>query len=152
MGMDCSRYCSVVELSAQVSVSPYEFHDGPIGFRMRHGKGGSETRRTFDDGTFTNSDGDSRSHGNNLFFRLGATYHLTDKDEFYVNGFGMFGRRYGKTTTEYTANRPDHWLSDLQISRNHGESKGAHVEWGYATPGVSPYFRASEISPASVFF
>ncbi len=41
------------------------------------------------------------------------------------------GRRYGKTTTEYTANRPDHWLSDLQISRNHGESKGAHVEWGY---------------------
>ena len=102
-----------------------------IGFRMRHGKGGSETRRTFDDGTFTNSDGDSRSHGNNLFFRLGATYHLTDKDEFYVNGFGMFGRRYGKTTTEYTANRPDHWLSDLQISRNHGESKGAHVEWGY---------------------
>lgn len=102
-----------------------------VGFRMRHGNGGSETRRTFDDGTFTNSDGDSRSHGNNLFFRLGATYHMTDKDEFYVNGFGMFGRRYGHTLTEYSANRPEHWLSDTQLSRNHGESRGAHVEWGY---------------------
>lgn len=102
-----------------------------VGFRMRHGNGGSETRRLFDDGTFTNSDGDSRSHGNNLFFRLGATYHLTDKDEFYVNGFGMFGRRYGRSTTDYSANRPDHWLSDIQISREHGISRGAHVEWGY---------------------
>lgn len=102
-----------------------------VGFRMRHGKGGSETRRLFDDGTFTNSDGDSRSHGNNLFFRLGATYHLTDKDEFYVNGFGMFGRRWGRSLTEYSANRPGHWLTDSQLSRNHGESRGAHVEWGY---------------------
>lgn len=79
-----------------------------LGFRMRHGKGGSEIRRLFDDGTFTNSDGESRSHGNNLFFRLGASYHLTDKDEFYVNGFGMFGRRYGRSTTTYSANRPTH--------------------------------------------
>ncbi len=102
-----------------------------LGFRMRHGKGGSEIRRLFDDGTFTNSDGESRSHGNNLFFRLGASYHLTDKDEFYVNGFGMFGRRYGRSTTTYSANRPDHWLSDIQISRNHGVSRGTHVEWGY---------------------
>lgn len=103
-----------------------------VGFRMRHGKGGSEIRRLFDDGTFTNTDGESRSHGNNLFFRLGATYHLTDKDEFYVNGFGMFGRRYGRNLTNYTADIPGHWLSNIQTSRNHGESRGAHVEWGYA--------------------
>lgn len=54
-------------------------------------------RRLFDDGTFTNSDGVRKNHGNNIFFRLGATYHFSDKDEAYVNGFGMFGHRWGKT-------------------------------------------------------
>lgn len=102
-----------------------------VGFRMRHGKGGSEQRRNFDDGTFTNADGDSRNHGNNLFFRLGATYHLTDNDEFYVNGFGMFGRRWGRSSTDYTSDIADSWTRDLQLSRNHGTSRGAHVEWGY---------------------
>lgn len=102
-----------------------------IGFRMHHNNGGSETRRLFDDGTFSNSDGESRSHGNNIFFRLGATYHITDKDEVYLNGFGMFGRRYGHSSTLFTSNIPNHWLSDDQLSRNHGNSRGTHVEWGY---------------------
>ncbi len=102
-----------------------------VGFRMRNGKGGTEQRRSFDDGTFTNADGESRNHGNNVFFRLGATYHLTDKDEFYVNGFGMFGHRWGRSTTDYTADLADHWIRDLQISRNNSDSRGAHVEWGY---------------------
>lgn len=102
-----------------------------LGFRMRHGKGGSESRRLFEDGTFSNSDGESRNHGNNIFFRLGATYHATDKDEIYVNGFGMFGRRWGHSNTLYTTDVPDHWISDDQLSRNHSKMKGAHVEWGY---------------------
>ena len=102
-----------------------------VGFRMRHGNGGSEVRRLFDNGTFSNSDGDSKSHGNNLFIRLGATYHITDKDEVYVNGFGMFGRRYGHTGTLFTQNIPGLWTSDDQLSRNHSRMNGAHAEWGY---------------------
>ena len=102
-----------------------------LGFRMRHNRGGSLMRRTFDDGTFTNSDGRSRNHGNNLFFRLGATYHLTDKDDFYVNGFGMFGHRWGNTRTNYLSNMPDQWLSNLQLARNRGDNRGAHGEFGY---------------------
>lgn len=102
-----------------------------VGFRMRHNTGGSEVKRTFTDGTYTNSDGVSRNHGNNLFIRLGATYHLTDKDEFYVNGFGMFGHRWGHTDTHYLSNVPGNWLTDYQIARNHSNNRGAHAEWGY---------------------
>lgn len=102
-----------------------------VGFRMRHNKGGRIMRRTFDTGDFTNSDGSSRNHGNNLFFRLGATYHLTDKDDFYFNGFGMFGHRWGRTTTEFRSNMPGQWLSDTQLSRNRSDNRGAHGEFGY---------------------
>lgn len=102
-----------------------------VGFRMRHNKGGSIMRRTFDDGTYTYGDGDSRNHGNNIFVRLGATYHLTDNDEFYLNGFGMFGHRWGRTGTSYTSTLPNMWSSDYQLSRNRGDNRGAHGEFGY---------------------
>lgn len=103
-----------------------------IGFRMRHNtKGGSEMRRLFDDGTFTNSDGVRKNHGNNIFFRLGATYHFSDKDEAYVNGFGMFGHRWGKNITNFTSNIPGQWIENNDISRNRGDMRGAHAEAGY---------------------
>lgn len=103
-----------------------------IGFRMRHNtNGGSEMRRLFDDGTFTNSDGKRKNHGNNLFFRLGATYHFSDNDEAYVNGFGMFGHNWGKNITNYTSNVPGQWRENNDISRSRGDMRGAHVETGY---------------------
>lgn len=102
-----------------------------VGFRMRHNRGGSLMDRTFSDGTFTHSDGSSRNHGNNIFFRLGATYHLTDRDEFYVNGFGMFGHRWGKTFTDFTSTMPGMWNFDSQLSRSNSDNRGAHGEFGY---------------------
>lgn len=102
-----------------------------IGFRMRHNTGGSEMHRLFDDGTFTNSDARSPRHGNNLFIRAGATYHLTDKDDFYVNAFGMFGRRWGHSETNFISTVPNLWNTNYELSRNHSTSRGAHAEWGY---------------------
>lgn len=102
-----------------------------VGFRMRHNKGGSLTERTFDNGNFSNSNGSSRNHGNNIFFRLGATYHLTDKDQFYLSGFGMFGHRWGHTQTLYNQNLPGQWLKDNQYSENKSDNRGGHVELGY---------------------
>lgn len=102
-----------------------------IGFRMRHNTGGSEMRRLFNDGTFTNSDARSPNHGNNLFIRAGATYHLTDKDDFYVNAFGMFGHRWGHSDTHYLSTVPNLWNSDFEVSRSRSNNRGAHAEWGY---------------------
>ena len=102
-----------------------------VGFRMRHSKNGSLSRRTYNDGSFLNSDMDGRNHGNNLFIRAGATYHLTDKDAFYVNGFGMFGYRWGKSTSLFSSNLPDQWSANTQWSHNRSRNKGAHAEIGY---------------------
>lgn len=114
-----------------------------VGFRMRHNtQGGSRMRRTFDDGFtddegifqnyYLNSDGTNKNHGNNLFIRAGATYRLTSSDEFYINGFGMFGHRWDHSTVLYSTNRPmQNWLHDNMYTRNKGDNRGAHGELGY---------------------
>lgn len=102
-----------------------------VGFRMRHNKSGSLTRREYTDGSFLNSDATGRGHGNNIFIRAGLTYHLTDKDEFYVNGFGMFGHRWGKTTTSFASSIPGQWTSNTQWNHYRSDNRGAHAEIGY---------------------
>ena len=102
-----------------------------VGFRMRHNTGGSEIRRDYGDGYFMNADGTSPNHGNNIFLRLGATYHITDNDAIGINGFGMFGHRWGKSSTLYTSNLPGQWISDLNDSHNKGNSRGTHGELTY---------------------
>lgn len=105
-----------------------------LGLRMRHNKGGSRLRRTFfePEGTFMNSDGTSPSHGNNVFLRLGATYHLTSIDDFYLNGFGMLGHRWGHSDTYYRTNQPSSpWDTNTMYQRNKSDNRGAHIELGY---------------------
>ena len=102
-----------------------------VGVRMRHNTGGSKETRLYDDGYFLNSTGRSPRHGNNIFVRLGTTYHLTDADAFSLNGFGMFGHRWGKSTTLYTSDLPGQWISNLSDSHNRGDNRGAHGELGY---------------------
>ena len=102
-----------------------------VGFRMRHNNGGSLMNRDFDDGTFVHSNGRSRNHGNNIFFRLGATYHLTDKDEFSLSGFGMMGHRWGHTTTLYSSNLLNHWNFNRNYSSSSSDMFGTHAELGY---------------------
>lgn len=102
-----------------------------IGLRMRRNNGGTESRRRYDNGDFLDSDGESRNRGQNLFFRLGAAFHATEKDEVYVNGFGMLGNRKSRSTTDYVSNLPDQWRTNTNRSRNDGDMRGLHVEAGY---------------------
>lgn len=106
-----------------------------LGFRMRHNKGGSKSRRIYEseDGEdyFLNADGKSPNHGNGFFLRAGATYHLNLKNDFYVNAFGMFGHRWGSSSTNYTSNLPGQWVSNLNLSSNRGDNRGTHAELGY---------------------
>ena len=104
---------------------------GGIGFRMRHNKGGSLMRREFEDGTYTNSNGESPNHGNNLFLRLGATFHATDKDDISLSGFGMLGHNWSHSLTDFVSNVPGNWLTNHDYSRNRGDMRGAHAEFGY---------------------
>ncbi|MCH5237820.1 MAG: TonB-dependent receptor [Muribaculaceae bacterium] len=102
-----------------------------LGFRMRRNKGGSRMKREFSDGTYTNSEGESPNRGNNVFFRLGGTYHMTDKDDISLNGFGMFGHNKSHSTTDYVSNVPGNWLTNHNYSRRRGDMRGMHAELGY---------------------
>ncbi len=102
-----------------------------VGFRMRHNQGGSLSERTYDNGQFLNSNANSHNHGNNVFVRAGATYHLTDKDQFYLNGFGMFGHRWGNSATHYLSNIPGQWQTNDNLSYSNSDNRGAHAEFGY---------------------
>lgn len=102
-----------------------------VGGRVRHNTNGSTSRRTYTNGDFLNSDSEGRNHGDNLFIRMGATYHITDKDDVYANAFGMFGHRWGHSSTLYTSNLPLHWQLNRNDTRNSSDNRGAHAELGY---------------------
>lgn len=102
-----------------------------VGFNMRHNSGGTLSRRDYDNGEYLYSDGESKNHSNNLFVRLGSTFHLTDKDDIYANAFGMFGHRWGHSSTLYNSNMPGQWLRNDNLSRNNNDMRGAHAEAGY---------------------
>ncbi len=104
-----------------------------VGFRMRHNTGGSKSYRNYDEnGEYLNSEGKRRNHGNNLFLRAGATYNLSSKDHFYLNAFGMFGRRWGYNTTDYHTNIiSNHWSSNNSYNDNWSRNSSAHAELGY---------------------
>lgn len=102
-----------------------------VGFRMHHNKGGSISDREYTDGYYLKSNSESKNHGNNLFARLGATYHMTDKDDFYINAFGMYGHRWGNTITNYSSNLPNQWVSNINPSKEKNDMIGLHGEFGY---------------------
>lgn len=113
------------------NVGKWESYAG-IGFRMRHPKGGSRSNRQYNDSDyFLKSEGINRNHGSNFFLRLGTTYHLTDNDDIYANAFGMYGRSWGGSTTDYESNLPSHWISNKNTSNENGENFGGHIELGY---------------------
>ena len=102
-----------------------------VGFRMRRNRGGSIMNRVYDSGYFTDGEGESPNRGNNVFFRLGGTYHATDYDDISISGFGMLGHSDSRSNTDYTSNLPGNWISNLNHSRSKNDMKGSHVEAGY---------------------
>lgn len=102
-----------------------------VGFRMRRNKGGSLMDRSYEDDYYTRSTGESPNRGNNVFFRLGASYHASDKDDINLSGFGMIGHNNNRSNTDYTSNLPQNWFANYNHNYGRGDMKGAHVEAGY---------------------
>lgn len=102
-----------------------------VGFRMRRNKGGSLMDREYEDGYFTKSNGTSPNRGNNVFLRLGATFHATDNDDLSISGFGMLGHNNRRSDTYYTSNLPGNWISNNNHTYSRGDMRGFHAELGY---------------------
>lgn len=102
-----------------------------IGGRIRHNKGTSSEDRRYDNGEFLTSDGYNRRHGDNLFTRLGVTYHITDADAISASGFAMFGHHWSHGLTSYKSNIPGQWSLNNNYSRSKDDMNGGHAELNY---------------------
>jgi len=88
---------------------------GSVGFRSRGRQFKDYVYRTYYDNPknegdsigILNSDNAVKGRNNNIFMRLGMTYHATKKDHLSISAFGMFGKNFNNTSVENTSNMPN---------------------------------------------
>lgn len=105
-----------------------------VGYRHRRRDGGGYTNRTNiseTGNTYLNQTSESENSGNNLFARIGLTYHATSKDHLTLNGFGMFGGRDNNNTINYHSNVPGSYITSQRMSNASNNMNGGNVEMGY---------------------
>ena len=102
-----------------------------LGLKTQHVPGGSVSRRTYDDGSYLNSDGESKKHENSMFLRLGTNFKPDEKNTVYLSAIGTLGHKWGHTTTTHLSNLPGQWMSNVNRMRETGDTRGANIMLGY---------------------
>jgi outer membrane receptor protein involved in Fe transport len=125
-----TRGTANVNLNFNYNEGKFESFAG-IGLKTQHVPGGTASRRSYDNGTYLNSDGDSKKHENSMFLRLGTNFRPDDKNEVYLSAIGMLGHKWGCTTTTHLSNVPGQWVGNVNNMRESGDTRGANVMLGY---------------------
>lgn len=102
-----------------------------IGLKTEHVPGGSVSRRSYDDGSYLNSDGKINKHENSMFLRLGTNFKPDEKNTVYLSAIGTLGHKWGHTTTTHLSNLPGQWMSNVNRMRETGDTRGANIMLGY---------------------
>lgn len=102
-----------------------------IGLKTQHVPGGSVSRRSYDDGSYLNSDGDNKKHENSMFLRLGTNFKPDEKNTIYLSAIGTLGHKWGHITTTHLSNLPGQWISNVNHMRETGDTRGANIMLGY---------------------
>lgn len=102
-----------------------------IGLKTQHVPGGSVSRRSYDDGSYLNSDGENKKHENSMFLRLGTNFKPDEKNTIYLSAIGTLGHKWGHTTTTHLSNLPGQWISNVNRMRETGDTRGANIMLGY---------------------
>lgn len=125
-----SRGTANVNFNLNYNEGKFESFAG-IGLKTQHEPGGTTSRRRYDNGTFLNSDGDSKKHENSMFLRLGTNFRPDDKNVFYLSAIGTLGHKWGRTLTTHLSDVPGQWTSNFNNMRESGDTRGANVMLGY---------------------
>lgn len=121
-----------VNANANINYNEGHFESfAALGLKAARTPGGSESRRSYDDGAYLNSDGRSTRHDNSVFLRLGTNYKPDDKNTFYVSAVGTLGHKWGRVNTIHRANLPGIWATSANTTRESGDTRGANVLLGY---------------------
>ena len=102
-----------------------------VGLRSWHSEGFNNSYRTYDDGTYLNSLADSERRNTSVFFRAGATYHLTEADALSLGGFGMVGGGWNNSRTNYESTVPGSFTSGFSNSSSDNNGRGGNVSLDY---------------------
>ena len=126
-----------------------------VGYGRRVHKNGGWTNRDYMDGDtaygFLNQTSNGKHTGNNLFFRAGLTWHITEKDEVSAGYMGMFGSGDNKTTYRYdsapyeTYDNPRAFWRD-RVNKNDDKMRLNNVEFSYRHDWATGHFLEATFS------
>ena len=107
-----------------------------LGYRRHVRTSGSLTERKNLDAngnelSWLNTREEGGGAGNNGFARLGATFHVTKKDDLGFAGFGMLGGRNNDTKTFYEGNVPGSYNTAQRLTDGGHKMMGGHLELNY---------------------
>ena len=105
-----------------------------LGYRRREHKGGGYTDRLNISGidtTFLNQTSSQDGHRENMFARLGLTYHVTPNDHITLGGFGMFGGGKSNNVNNYLSNVPNSYIESQRFTNSDNDMMGGNIEFGY---------------------
>ena len=106
-----------------------------LGYRHRKNQGGSESDQHYKQANqYQRYESKNKNRGNNVFSRLGLTWHFTKKDDLSVGGMMMHGNGHNRSTTPYHYGTLGATEDTYQMFRaNSGDSKMHfyHAELGY---------------------
>ena len=140
-----TRGTANVNLNFNYNEGKFETFAG-IGLKTQHVPGGSASRRSYDNGTYLNSDGDSKKHENSMFLRLGTNFRPDDRNDVYLSAIGTLGHKWGRTTTTHLSNVPGQWVGNVNNMRESGDTRGANVMLGYKHTFNSDHFIDMNVS------
>lgn len=125
-----SRGTANVNFNINYNEGKFESFAG-IGLKTQHVPGGSVSRRSYDDGSYLNSDGESKKHENSMFMRLGTNFKPDETNTVYLSAIGTLGHKWGHTTTTHLSNLPGQWVSNVNRMRETGDTRGMNIMLGY---------------------
>lgn len=102
-----------------------------LGYRNHRRLRAGETIRTNTDGTELSQNSTSTRTSGGFFARAGATYHLTDKDQFSVAAFGMLSSRTNDEEIDYKSNMSSLFQTSTRRSLTQSENIGGSLQLGY---------------------
>lgn len=125
-----SRGTTHANLNLNHNEGKFESYVG-IGLKSQRQPGGSDSRRTYADGTCLTSDGRDRKRENSLFLRAGTRFSPDDRNAVYLDAIGTLGHKWGRSETTHLSDRPDQWTRNVTRMRERGDTRGANVLLGY---------------------
>ncbi|WP_321332369.1 outer membrane beta-barrel family protein [uncultured Bacteroides sp.] len=103
-------------------------------YRKRDGSGYTDRTNLAEDGStssYLNQLRSDENYGGPYYARAGATYHMTKKDQFGVNGFGMIGSGKETDWLNYSGNIPQSYVNSLRVSEENNDINIGDIELNY---------------------